>query len=816
MQDGAARCVGGRYDLLDPLGAGGGATVVRARDRQLPRQVAVKLLRSRDEELCRRFVQEAEVLSAIDHPSVVRVLDRGRDREDLYIVLELLAGPDLVLRPGEAPRPWREVIALGVEVAAALEAVHRQGLIHRDVKPANLVYAADGRVKLIDFGVVCITDNYRYPTGATPRRPTRGGSAPGTPGYQPLEAGLVEPSPGFDVYGLGATLYELLTGTLPGVPLRSLHEVAPGCDAPEDLWNVLAAALALEPEDRIQSAGELGRALAAVRAAHPERGAPSARIEGRYEIVGVAGSGAKADVFRAVHRGTGRDVVLKILRSANAEDGLRFAREAKLLDTLEHPAIPRLHDYAPAADPPLIAMAHAKGQPAVRLCTPPSLRPVEVAALGVKLAQVVAMLHARGVLHRDINASNVLVTDDGSVTLLDFGCAELEDKFYDVPAGERRYLTPPEARVAISDGGISRLAWSAPETQRGGRWTDRCDVYSIGHLLFRLLTGKVPTKGADPPSDPQALADPCPDDLAAAIMSALRVDPGARPSAAQLAEALRDVCETESESRARALAVVAPIGPPHLRLVRDAARVEAHSRDAEEDPEAGARPFALTRTGATVIVVGPFALTRAGASVIVVGAYASAICAAWFVRPHGPSTWIVSIFFCLLCARSLVRVHRRGSFEVADWRTRAVRFGEVAVLLVTFGALGYLAVRDDAVIAAARPDGDDPVAVDAFPRSPVASVERQATPAHTAVEPVSLLTVEAALAAVAPQLRTCAAIAEKTLVIRFDVAAGSERISSAAPLRASGGPVQQCIDRSLEPVRFASGPAKTVTVEYAP
>jgi serine/threonine protein kinase len=569
MQEGTARCIGARYDLLDPLGAGGGAVVVRARDRQLPRQVAVKLLRSRNEELRRRFVQEAEVLSVIDHPSVVRVLDRGSDGDDLYIVLELLAGPDLVPRPGDRPRPWREVLALGMEIAAALEAVHRQGLVHRDVKPANIMYTAEGRVKLIDFGVVCITRNYRYPTGATQRRPTRGGSAPGTPGYQPLEAGLVEPTPSFDVYGLGATLYELLTGTLPGVPLLSLREVAPGYDAPEDLWNVLAAALALEPEDRIQSAGELGRALEAVRAAHPERGAPSARIEGRYEIVGVAGSGAKADVFRAVHRGTGRDVVLKILRSRDPEDALRFAREAKLLDTLEHPAIPRLHDYAPAADPPLIAMAQAKGQPAARLCTPPNLRPLEVAALGVKLARVVADLHARGILHRDINASNVLVADDGSVTLLDFGCAELEDRFYDVPAGERRYLTPPEARVAISDGGIGRLAWSAPETQRGGRWTDRCDVYSIGHLLFRLLTGKVPTRGADPPSDPQALADACPDDLAAAIIRALRVDPGARPSAAQLAEALSDVCETEAESRARALNVATPMGPPQLRLVRD-------------------------------------------------------------------------------------------------------------------------------------------------------------------------------------------------------------------------------------------------------
>jgi len=103
--------------------------------------------------------------------------------------------------------------------------------------------------------------------------------------------------------------------------------------------------------------------------------------------------------------------------------------------------------------PPYIAMAHAPGRPASRLCAPPRLRPSEVAAVGVKLAEVLAVMHARGVLHRDINGNNVLIDERGAVTLLDFGAAELDD----VPAGERRYLTPPEARVVIPHGGRQGL-----------------------------------------------------------------------------------------------------------------------------------------------------------------------------------------------------------------------------------------------------------------------------------------------------------------------------------------------------------------------
>ena len=571
------RCLGGRFALLDHIGAGGGAVVVRARDRQFPgRLVAIKLLRSRDEDLRRRFVQEAEVLRAVDHPSIVRVFGRDIDGEAYYTVLELIEGPDLfehLTRSG--PLPWRQVIELGIQIASALDVVHRQGLVHRDVKPANIMLDAGGRAKLIDFGVVRITDNYRIPTGATQRRPTDSGKALGTPGYLPLEAGLAAPNPSFDVFGLGATLYQLMTGKIPEEPLEPLGAAHPGCDAPEDLERVLFAALALEPEDRTQSAEQLGRALAAVRRAHPERGTSATRIDGRYELIGLVGTGAKGEAHLAVHRGAGHDVVLKFLRSTAPDDALRFAREAKVLQTFNHPSLPRFYDYAPEATPPYIAMAHAPGQPAGRLCSPPRLKPTAVAAVGVKLARVLAVVHARGVLHRDINGSNVLIDAIGGVTLLDFGCAELCEKFYDVPPGERRYLTPPEARVSIPDGGIGTLAWSAPEVAGGKGWTDKSDVYSMGHLLFRLMTGTAPKKGADPPTSILALVPTCPEGVAFAIESALQVDPQARPSAAQLAQELAEVLEAEEQEVARVMAMATPAARPALRLVPAAPEVPA-------------------------------------------------------------------------------------------------------------------------------------------------------------------------------------------------------------------------------------------------
>ena len=510
--------LGGRFVLLETIGVGGEAVVARARDEQLRTIVAIKLLRSDDDELQDRFVGEAEMLANVQHPAIVRVLAHGRDElpggSVWYMALELLAGPNLGQRLADAlagggPLPWRQVVEIGIQIADALDAAHRKGLIHRDVKPGNIMLAEPGdptRVKLIDFGCARVTESYRDPTGFVPepRRRTGVGLAIGTPGYLPLEAGLAPADERFDVFGLGATLYQLLTGQLPGVePLRPLHEVHPGCDAPADLGLVLAAALALEPGDRTQSAAELRCALAAIRNAHPER-RTSSRLDGRYELISVLGTGAKGEVYLANHRGCGHDLALKFLRSCDPDDRLRFEREAKLLALLDVPGLPRFYDYAPEAEQPYIAMACATGVPAARFCLASDrirLTHGEVIEVGRQLARSLAGLHSRGVLHRDVNANNVIIELGRTprATLIDLGCAALMPEYYTHVS--RRYVTPPEARIVIPDGGIENLPWSAPEVKAGEGWTGKSDVYSLGLLLYRLLTGKLPTiPGDDEPT----------------------------------------------------------------------------------------------------------------------------------------------------------------------------------------------------------------------------------------------------------------------------------------------------------------------------
>lgn len=549
--------LGGRFVVEGHLGTGGGAVVARARDEQLRTIVAVKLLRSRDPDLQRRFAREAEVLANIQHPSIVRVLAHGREADELYMALELIDGPNLAQRLTAAgPLPWRQVLEIGIQIADALDTVHGKGLIHRDVKPANIMLADSGEhphVKLIDFGYARLTEDYRDPTGFTPdpRRRTDLGLAIGTPGYLPLEAGLVPADARSDIYGLGVTLYELLTGELPGIePIRPLREVNPACDAPDDLGLVLAAALALEPGDRTGSAAELGRALEAIRTAHPEPSRACARLDGRYELLSVLGIGARGDVYLANHRGSGHDVALKFLRSTHPDDLRRFEREAKLLALLDAPGLPRFFDYAPLAERPYIAMARAPGVPAVRFCLASDkirLKPIEVIEVGRQLAQVLALLHERGVLHRDINANNVMIELGRTprVTLIDLGCAALGGLFY--THASLRYRTPPEARIEIPDGGIEQLAWSAPEVRAGAGWSDKSDVYALGWLLYRLITGKLPTRpGSDEPVPVQRVAPACPAELARVVLQTLQPRPADRPSATQLVAAFQDLLEDEA------------------------------------------------------------------------------------------------------------------------------------------------------------------------------------------------------------------------------------------------------------------------------
>jgi len=198
----------GRYELGHVVGSGGMALVYRAHDRKRREQVAVKLLAdnlSADADLRRRFRREAELAERLSHPNVVEVLDSGETDGRAYIVLEYVDGPNLAeeLRRAGPLEPTR-VAELGAQAAAALAHAHAQGLVHRDVKPQNLLLAADGTLKVSDFGIARMVDGTQL---------TQAGTVLGTAAYlAPEQAAGKETTGAADVYALGIVLYELLTG----------------------------------------------------------------------------------------------------------------------------------------------------------------------------------------------------------------------------------------------------------------------------------------------------------------------------------------------------------------------------------------------------------------------------------------------------------------------------------------------------------------------------------------------------------------------------------------------------------------------------
>ena len=258
-----------RYRVLGLLGEGGMSTVYRAEDTALGRPVAIKVLReqlARDRAFLARFRDEARAAASLSHPNIVAIYDVGQDAGLHYIVMEYVDGPslkDVVAR--EAPLPIDRATALAQQVLAALDAAHQRGIVHRDIKPQNVLLTRDGTAKVADFGIA------RQLAAAGQ---TQGGDVFGTAAYlAPERASGKEATAASDVYSAGVLLFEMLTGRLPftgdspvEVALKHvqeqpppLHRFNPG--VPAGLEAVVLRALAKDPSQRYGTAREMARAL---------------------------------------------------------------------------------------------------------------------------------------------------------------------------------------------------------------------------------------------------------------------------------------------------------------------------------------------------------------------------------------------------------------------------------------------------------------------------------------------------------------------------------------------------------------------------
>jgi serine/threonine-protein kinase len=285
------RLISGRYRLIAPLGEGGMATIWRAIDQQLDREVAVKLLRpqfSADAGFAARFKQEARSAGGLSHPNIVSVYDYGTDGADgeQYIVMELVSGSDLatILRDRRT-LSTDDAVRVAIGVAAALEVAHRKGIVHRDVKPGNILITDTGDVKVTDFGIArAVAEASMTVTGTT---------LGSVHYFSPEQARGDEVTGASDVYSLAIVLYEMLTGRRPfeadsaaAVALKRLTEdpatpSAIGVSLPAGLEAIVMRGLARDAAERFPDAGAFAEALRVWRR-HPDAVPPLA--------AGVAGA----------------------------------------------------------------------------------------------------------------------------------------------------------------------------------------------------------------------------------------------------------------------------------------------------------------------------------------------------------------------------------------------------------------------------------------------------------------------------------------------------------------------------------------------
>jgi serine/threonine-protein kinase len=259
----------GRYLIVRKLGTGGMATVYLAEDQELGRRVAIKTLADRhaqDEQFVERFRREAKSAAVLSHPNIVAVYDRGHCNGTYYIAMEFLEGQTLKeLLVSRGATPVRVAVDYARQILAALEFAHRNGIVHRDIKPHNVIVAPDGRIKVMDFGIARSASS----------QVTEAGSIIGTAQYlSPEQARGLPAGPSADLYSTGIVLYEMLTGNVPftgdkpiEVAMQHLSAVpeppsAKRPEIPKELDAIVLRALAKDPEQRYRSAREMDADLA--------------------------------------------------------------------------------------------------------------------------------------------------------------------------------------------------------------------------------------------------------------------------------------------------------------------------------------------------------------------------------------------------------------------------------------------------------------------------------------------------------------------------------------------------------------------------
>ncbi|MBA3498798.1 MAG: serine/threonine protein kinase [Myxococcota bacterium] len=504
VQRAAAPTSVGQYRIERTLGSGGFGVVYAAKHDMLGKPVAIKMLRHElvaDTQQSQRFLREARIAAGLSHENIVDITDFGTDEKSgaPYLVMELLRGRTLSSLCAMGPLPWARAVNILLQLARALVCAHADGVLHRDLKPHNIMLeSSSGRVdlvKLCDFGVSRVLDGGD--------RITNTGTFVGTPAYMaPEQINGDTQDARTDLYAFGVTAYEMLTGHLPyrstsGVALVS--EILGGTrsalafppDVPEPLARLVARCLAHDPALRPSGALELEGELLAISAL-PSEPMPANLVGetiGNVRVIEQIGSGGSGAVWLAEHPVIGTKFAIKVLRPEVATmPGAfeRFINEARAASSIKSPFITRYIDLGrlPGGQPYAV-MEYLEGETLhglldrrLRLDVTMTIR------IARQIASALVQAHDANIIHRDIKPANVfLVGEDRQVKILDFGIAKL---------GGPQATSSPKTQAGFFMGTVP---YCPPEQLLGLEIGPKADVYALGVTMFEMLSGSPPFSG---------------------------------------------------------------------------------------------------------------------------------------------------------------------------------------------------------------------------------------------------------------------------------------------------------------------------------
>ncbi|MEZ6186354.1 MAG: protein kinase [Planctomycetota bacterium] len=496
--------LGPRFTPRRRLARGGQAEVFEADDAERDQRCAVKLLAAElPEEHVERFRREVELAESLGaHPGIVAVYAAGVTPERRpYCAMDLVLGETLDDRIDEGRATTRGGVLALIDVAHALSHAHARGVIHRDVKPANVLLDGAGRARLTDFGISKALGQEGL---------TQTGQSLGSPCYMAPEqvSDSKRVDARTDVYGLGACLYQLLTRYRPFERpsvmevLRAVIEedVIPPRERDPDADPELAAlcleALAKDPDARPQSAEAFAARLRGWLESHPPELPRDERygvtIAGKYTLLERLGRGGFGAVYRARQEVDGRLVALKLLhpRWASAPEARqRFLREVAAAQAFVHKHAVQVRDYGSADDGSLyLSMDLAPGETLRELLRREGkLPPAEALALARQVLDALAEAQDAGIVHRDLKPENLMV-DSGpqglQVRILDFGIAKAIDEVRQGDGGEEGITATGQA--------LGTLRYMSPEQAAGDPVDGRSDLYALSTVLYECLAGRAP------------------------------------------------------------------------------------------------------------------------------------------------------------------------------------------------------------------------------------------------------------------------------------------------------------------------------------